>query len=182
MNAQQESVVNNIIWSRHISLITNTFVYIWNILLIAIVYIASDFALSTDEVSNLVIIEPFSVRNIVYSVAGILILFAIFNIIRATIINLTTTYQLTSNRLIMKHGVFTKITDQLELYRVKDYELEEPFYLRIFGIGNVKLITSDKSHPEAFLKAVKDAQDIFESLRHQVEKRRQETKTREFDS
>jgi membrane protein YdbS with pleckstrin-like domain len=46
-------------------------------------------------------------------------------------------YELTSERLKMSEGVFGKVTDTLELYRVKDIETRQPFLYRLCGIENV---------------------------------------------
>lgn len=46
-------------------------------------------------------------------------------------------YELTSERLRMSEGVFNKVTDTLELYRVKDIETRQPFLYRLCGIESV---------------------------------------------
>src|SRR5688500_13588131 len=57
-------------------------------------------------------------------------------------------YRLTSERLIIETGVFGKKTETLELYRVRDLQVTQPFLLRIFGLQNIRLLTSDTSTPE----------------------------------
>jgi len=52
-----------------------------------------------------------------------------------------------SERLKRFEGVFSKVTDTLELYRVKDIETRQPFLYRLCGIENVQLNTSDSSSP-----------------------------------
>ena len=39
-------------------------------------------------------------------------------------------YELTTERLKITEGVFNKVTDTLELYRVKDLETRQPFWER----------------------------------------------------
>src|SRR4051812_45734757 len=46
-------------------------------------------------------------------------------------------YQVTTERIHLRQGVLSRKTDDLELYRVKDYLLVEPFLLRVFGLGNI---------------------------------------------
>ena len=58
-----------------------------------------------------------------------------------------TVYELTSERLKLRSGVLNKHLDEVELYRVRDYKLEQPFFQRLFGLGNIVLQTSDRSHP-----------------------------------
>ena len=48
-----------------------------------------------------------------------------------------TKYELTTERLKTRHGVLNKKTDELELYRVRDYNYEQPFFLRLFSLGNI---------------------------------------------
>src|SRR5213075_3456197 len=43
-------------------------------------------------------------------------------------------YELTTERLKTTEGVFSKVTDTLELYRVKDLEMRQPFWSRMCGL------------------------------------------------
>src|SRR5439155_18197808 len=63
-------------------------------------------------------------------------------------------YELTTERLKTTEGVFSKVTDTLELYRVKDLETRQPFLYRTFGVENVQLNTSDASSPFTFIDAI----------------------------
>jgi uncharacterized membrane protein YdbT with pleckstrin-like domain len=92
-----------------------------------------------------------------------------------------TQYELTTQRLRTRSGVINKKTDDLELYRVKDYRLDQPFALRIFSLGNVVLETSDKSHPIVVVQAIRNAEQLKEKLRTQVEALRDKKRVRELD-
>jgi uncharacterized membrane protein YdbT with pleckstrin-like domain len=92
-----------------------------------------------------------------------------------------TQYEITSQRLRTRSGILNKKTDDLELYRVKDYRLDQPFFLRIFSLGNLVLETSDKSHPLVVLKAIPHAEQVKEKLRAQVEVLRDKKRVREMD-
>ena len=76
-----------------------------------------------------------------------------------------TKYELTNERLKTRYGILNKKTDELELYRVRDYKLEQPFFLRLFSLGNIKLTTSDKSHPEVLIKAIPNGEKLREQIR-----------------
>lgn len=93
----------------------------------------------------------------------------------------TTIYHLTTERLKSSYGVFNKRIDELELYRVKDYRIEQPFVLRIFSLGNIILDTSDKSNPMIILRAVPDSEKLLNSIRINVEERRKLKSIREVD-
>ena len=92
-----------------------------------------------------------------------------------------TKYELTTERLRMRHGVLNKETDDLELYRVRDYKLVQPFWLRLFSLGNVVLQTSDRSHPVVTIKAIRDGDAMRELLRKYVEQNRVRKQVREVD-
>src|SRR5215813_11190901 len=56
-------------------------------------------------------------------------------------------FELTTQRFKITSGVFSKTTDTLELYRVKDIETRQPFLSRLVGIENVHMTTTDASSP-----------------------------------
>lgn len=90
-------------------------------------------------------------------------------------------YELTTERFKESSGVFSKLTEVLELYRVKDVTTFEPLSLRMFGCGNIIMETSDKSTPIVVLKAVKDVNGLQNLIRQNVEIMRKKKGVREFD-
>lgn len=90
-------------------------------------------------------------------------------------------YELTTERLRTRYGVLNKKIDELELYRVRDYQFEQPFFLRLFSLGNIVLQTSDRSHPEVTLRAIPDGENLRERLRTHVEACRTTKRVREVD-
>ncbi len=92
-----------------------------------------------------------------------------------------TVYELTSERVKMNGGVFSKVTDTLELYRVKDIETRQPFLYRVCGIENVQLNTSDASSPFVLIQAIPHHVGLGDKIRNQVETIRQQKGVREID-
>lgn len=92
------------------------------------------------------------------------------------------TYTITSQRIIRRSGVFNRTTFEIELYRVKDVHLFEPIYYRPFKLGNISLISSQRSVPVFALTAIKNASQVREQLRHLVEQRRNEKGVGEYDT
>lgn len=90
-------------------------------------------------------------------------------------------YELTTERFRTRYGILNRKTDELELYRVRDYQLEEPFFLRIFSLGNIVLQTSDRSHPTITIRAIPDGEQLREKLRTHVESCRTAKQVREVD-
>jgi uncharacterized membrane protein YdbT with pleckstrin-like domain len=92
-----------------------------------------------------------------------------------------TEYEITSERLRINTGVLSRSSDELELYRVKDTRFEQPFWLRIFGLGNVVLSSSDRTDPVITLTAIPGGREVREKLRNQVERLRVRKGVREID-
>ena len=90
------------------------------------------------------------------------------------------TYTLTSERLMIRSGVFNIATETLELYRVRDLQMMEPFWLRLWGLKNLHLITTDSTTPELILDYVPSALDLGTQFRQQIEMSRQKKGVREF--
>src|ERR1035437_5327575 len=90
-------------------------------------------------------------------------------------------YELTTERLKITQGVFSKITDTLELYRVKDLETRQPFLHRLFGLENIHLNTSDASSPVVMIEAVPSGLALADKARNAVEAIRTRKGVREID-
>jgi uncharacterized membrane protein YdbT with pleckstrin-like domain len=93
----------------------------------------------------------------------------------------TTSYELTTQRLKKSSGILNRHLEELELYRVKDYAMEQPFLLRLLGLGNLTLVTSDASTPIVAIKAISNVTDVREKLRHAVQTERDRKRVRELD-
>ena len=92
-----------------------------------------------------------------------------------------TKYEFTSQRIRTRKGILNKTTNELELYRVRDYRLEQPFFLRLFSLSNLIIETSDQSNPTLILRAIPEGSVLLEELRTHVEACRSQKGFREFD-
>ena len=92
-----------------------------------------------------------------------------------------TVYELTNERIKLKTGILSQEIDECELYRIRDYKIVKPFFQRIFGLGNIELITSDRSNLSINLNGIKDPENLYNIIRDNVEKVRRKTGTREID-
>ena len=92
-----------------------------------------------------------------------------------------TVYEVTDQRIKLKTGILNQEIDECELYRVRDYKVIKPFFQRIFGLGRIELITSDRSNSNINLNGIKDPENLYNLIRDNVEKIRRKTGTRELD-
>ena len=92
-----------------------------------------------------------------------------------------TVYEVTDQRIKLKTGILNQEIDECELYRVRDYKVIKPFFQRIFGLGRIVLVTSDRSNSNINLNGIKDPENLYNLIRDNVEKIRRKTGTRELD-
>lgn len=90
-------------------------------------------------------------------------------------------FEVTSERIKHRSGVFNKSVNEMELYRVRDYQVQQPFFLRLVGRGNVLVTGSDRSHHELVLWAVPDSEKVANTIRSLVEKARKARGVRDLD-
>ena len=91
-------------------------------------------------------------------------------------------YKITSQRVVIEHGVFSKRMEQLDLYRVVDYVVERPLGQRIMGTGNIILEAMDKTSPEIRIVGIKtDVMSLYEKLRYSTEQEKKKRNVRVLD-
>lgn len=128
--------------------------------------------------------SPSQVTNLpVFAVCILFIwvVFPAFVMLWMWLVTRCTRYELTTERLKYRHGVLNKQLDEIELYRVRDYKFEQPLWLRLFGLGNIRLRTSDQSQPGFVLNAIRDGEAITDQMRNAVEACRIKKGVREVD-
>ncbi|MFM2399915.1 MAG: hypothetical protein RL341_2072 [Pseudomonadota bacterium] len=94
----------------------------------------------------------------------------------------TTVYEVTSQRIKFESGILSKTVEEIELYRVKDTSLEQPFLLRLVGLGNILIRTMDESTPDVMLRAVPSAAALRENMRVAIEAVRERKSVRTFET
>ncbi len=80
-----------------------------------------------------------------------------------------TRYRLSKDRLFCETGFLNVKSDEVLLYRVRDLRLTMSLGQRIFGVGTVCVVSSDKSIPHLDLKNVKDPRTVKELIHKNVE-------------
>ena len=80
-----------------------------------------------------------------------------------------TRYALSDDRLFISVGLLNIKDDEVLLYRVRDIDTSRSLWQRIFGVGTITVMSSDKSMPNLVLKNVKDPVFVKELLHRQVE-------------
>jgi uncharacterized membrane protein YdbT with pleckstrin-like domain len=90
-------------------------------------------------------------------------------------------YEVTSERVKITTGLLSRKTNEMELYRVRDYSVDEPFWLRLVGCGNIVLVTADRTTPSFVLRAVPHAATLKDQIRTHTERMRQRRGVRDLE-
>jgi uncharacterized membrane protein YdbT with pleckstrin-like domain len=90
------------------------------------------------------------------------------------------TYLLSAEMLKISRGIFFKRTDTVELYRVKDYILTQPFILQIFRLMDLTLKTTDPENSIIWLRGI-PLSDLIDVIRNHVQEARQQNKIVEIN-
>ena len=80
-----------------------------------------------------------------------------------------TRYALSEDRLFLSVGFLSIRDDEILLYRVRDIDTSRTLWQRLFGVGTVKIVSSDKTMPTLVLQNVKDPVFVKELIHKQVE-------------
>ena len=80
-----------------------------------------------------------------------------------------TRYRLSDDRLFCETGLLNMKSDEVLLYRVRDLRLTISLGQRVFGVGTVCVVSSDKSIPHLDLKNVKNPREVKELIHRNVE-------------
>ncbi|MDR2939482.1 MAG: PH domain-containing protein [Clostridiales bacterium] len=93
-----------------------------------------------------------------------------------------TRYEVSGDRLVTRKGFFNTSTEEILIYRIMDVRLTRSFGQKIFGVGTVTLLSTDKSCPSLELKNIKRPEDVRVFLSQLIERERSEKgiSSREF--
>ena len=89
-----------------------------------------------------------------------------------------TRYALSEDRLFLKRGFLNIKQDEILLYRIRDLRVTINLWQRIFGVGTVTIVSTDKSNPELELKNIKQPNEVKELIHEYVEKMKIERRMR----
>ncbi len=89
-----------------------------------------------------------------------------------------TKYALTEDRIFVETGLLNTELEEVLLYRVRDIGMKISLGQRIFGVGTVILVSSDKTAPKLELKNIRNPRVVKEQIHQQVEKMKLERRIR----
>ena len=92
-----------------------------------------------------------------------------------------TRYRLSEDRLFCEKGFLNIKQDEVLLYRVRDLQLNLKLTQRIFGVGTICVVSSDKSVPHLDLVNVKHPREVKELIHKNVEEAKDKRRMRTME-
>ena len=80
-----------------------------------------------------------------------------------------TRYAMSEDRLFLSVGFLSIKDDEVLLYRIRDITTSRSIWQRLFGVGTVTVMSSDKTMPTLQMKNIKNPVAVKELLHRQVE-------------
>src|SRR5574344_2800522 len=110
-------------------------------------------------------LESMPMPTLILCAAGVMTVFLIYNFIYLRRIEC----RINGEQLIMEHGVFTRKSDYLELYRIVDFNEHRTIMQQIFGLKTVTIFSGDRNTPKLNIIGVKNDLDLVSLVRERVE-------------
>ena len=80
---------------------------------------------------------------------------------------------ISSEQLIIQHGVFQRTSDYIELYRIVDFCEQRDIMEQLFGLKTVSIYSGDRTNPKLDIYGVKEKTDVVGIIRERVEYNKQ---------
>ena len=79
--------------------------------------------------------------------------------------SISTTYQITTQRVRIERGIFSKLKENVELFRVDHFDLHKPLGMRLVGQCLLHLRSSDTSFPTVMIFGIPNLETLADTLR-----------------
>ena len=79
--------------------------------------------------------------------------------------SLSTSYEVTSQRVRVERGILSKVKDSIELFRIDHFDLHKPLGMRIAGNCLLHLRSSDASFAAVVLYGIPNLEQLADTLR-----------------
>lgn len=90
---------------------------------------------------------------------------AVFILLRGGWKVASSSYRITTQRLFIRRGVLSQSVDQTELLRVDDVKMRQSLLQRILNIGNIEVISSDRTDEHLKITNVAEPAQVTEHIR-----------------
>ena len=123
------------------------------------------FAISIVLIAAIIVASILAANNLILIALILPVIYAFWKWLEIN----TTKLTVTDDRIIVSEGILNKTTHETELYRVRDTTIEEPFFYRIFGLGNIIVFTTDEANATHRFRGYKKPHWVKDQIRNYSE-------------
>ena len=98
-------------------------------------------------------------------VLALLLLPAVMGLLQAWARIKNTHYRVTNQRIVIQSGVLSRALEEIDMRSIDDIEFQQTVFERLFGIGQVFVVSTDKVAPKLSLHGIPDPLKIRELIR-----------------
>lgn len=73
-------------------------------------------------------------------------------------------YQLTTQRLIQRTGILTRVTNRVEVIDIDDVQFTQNIVERFLGVGTIRILSSDISDPKLVMIGIDDVKNVADTI------------------
>jgi uncharacterized membrane protein YdbT with pleckstrin-like domain len=110
-----------------------------------------------------------------FIVGGVVFLLWAYAIGAFFVRRLSVHYTLTNQRFLHESGLFTRVTDRIEVIDIDDVTFRQGMIERMLGVGTIEIESSDRTHPRLVLAGIDDVKHvagIIDDVRRKERRRR----------
>lgn len=122
-------------------------------------------------------ILPVIAGAIYLPLGGVSLVFAIYKYLEVDM----WTYKAQIRTIEEKRGVFNISQQEVQYFRIKSIMVDEPLWMRLFGLSIVRVITSEQYKPVLVLYAVSNGDEVKKFLSNAAHEWRKELNIRDYD-
>jgi uncharacterized membrane protein YdbT with pleckstrin-like domain len=90
-------------------------------------------------------------------------------------------YRFYDDYVIEKKGIFNVSEEMVNYFRIKSIKVEQPFWMRLFGLSIIHVTTSEQFKPFIKFYAIENAQSFVDFLQSKTKLKRKENGIRDVD-
>ena len=145
-------------------------IVLWAIILYVIAYLLVDYALPaistlSPDVKSLIEQNGSTAAWLIYGIFTILLIPPIASLVSVIAKLRNTHYKVTSQRIIVERGVLSRALEEIDMRSIDDTEFRQSFMERMFKIGEIWVVSTDKIAPKMVLHGVPDPRSTRELIR-----------------
>ncbi len=163
--------VRNEVWSGHPSQLLNLKHYAFAVIVVAAVGVAW-FQRETLGAALARIQLEAATPYLQWLLLGIVVIVLLNLVVRYVTVR-SLTYRIINGVLQIESGILSRRTEMIELFRVRDIVEERPFLMRLAGLGNIAIVSSDATSPTLQMRAIGNTGELVHVLRDEVNASRQ---------